>query len=216
MDYKKIVLRKGTDGILAAVLMLFILSGSVVATLAFRPLYYFDIGYLHIEEQSGYPREEICANYDALIDYNLSPAVKELRFPTLPMSDEGRIHFREVKNIFQTFERLLAATAVLAAAGIWYKHRRREYGYLTLAGALLPALLAAVGAALAVNWDAAFVMFHRIAFRNDYWLFDEATDPVITILPDTFFLHCAVMILALTGLGAALCLICGRIFRRKI
>lgn len=39
----------------------------------------------------------------------------------------------------------------------------------------------------AVNWEAVFIMFHKIMFRNDYWLFDEALDPVITILPDTFF-----------------------------
>ncbi|MHB8131340.1 MAG: lipoprotein intramolecular transacylase Lit, partial [Mobilitalea sp.] len=31
--------------------------------------------------------------------------------------------------------------------------------------------------------------------KNDYWLFDPSTDPVITILPDTFFLHCALLII---------------------
>ena len=38
-----------------------------------------------------------------------------------------------------------------------------------------------------------------------------ATDPVINILPDAYFLHCAVMILVLVILGS---FICGLIYRR--
>mgnify|MGYP003420509014 CR=1 FL=1 len=69
---------------------------------------------------------------------------------------------------------------------------------------LIPAVL---GLLMALNWDKAFVVFHKIAFDNDYWIFDAATDPVITILPDTFFLHCAAMILGLVVAGSVLCLI---------
>ncbi len=43
-------------------------------------------------------------------------------------------------------------------------------------------------------------------FHNDYWLFDEATDPVILMLPDVFFMHCAVGIVGLVIAGAVGCL----------
>ena len=59
------------------------------------------------------------------------------------------------------------------------------------------ALPAVFGLAIAVNWEGFFVAFHRLMFDNDYWIFDAATDPVITILPDAFFMHCALMILAI-------------------
>ena len=40
-------------------------------------------------------------------------------------------------------------------------------------------------------------MMHKIFFRNDYWLFNPATDPIIKILPDTFFMHCGMMIVGI-------------------
>lgn len=199
-------MRKISDAILAVTAVLFILSASVALTLAFRPLYYFDIGYLRIAETSGYPVEEIRANYDALIDYNLSPAKEELVFPTFPMSGQARIHFAEVKAIFQFFLKLLAATAVLLAAGIFWKRARREYGYLAAAGLIAPALVLCAGGLIAAGWERAFICFHELVFQNEYWLFDPETDPVIMILPDTFFLHCAGMILALIMAGSAACL----------
>ena len=90
--------------ILALVLTLAIISVSVVLTLAFRPLYYLDISLLNIPEDSGYSREEIRENYDVLIDYNLSFGGGELEFPSLAMSEPGRIHFEEVRDIFNIFK----------------------------------------------------------------------------------------------------------------
>ncbi len=151
-------------------------------------------------------------NYDALIDYTLSFGDEELEFPSLPMSESGRIHFEEVKDIFHLFQYTAIAGVLLSAVGIWLMSRRREYLYLKLSSVLSVALPAVIGLFVAVNWDYAFVTFHHIAFDNDYWIFDPATDPVINILPDTFFLHCALLILGCVVLGSV---VCGLIYRRK-
>ena len=44
---------------------------------------------------------------------------------------------------------------------------------------------------------------HRIFFRNDYWIFDAETDPVIRMLPEEFFLHCGLLIILLVLLQIA-------------
>ncbi len=197
--------------LLALVLTLTVISVSVVAVLAFRPLYYLDIKALDIPAQSGYTEEEIRENYDVLIDYNLSLGKERLKFPSLAMSDPGRIHFEEVKVIFNLFEYLALGGVVLSAAGIIFCARRKEFLYLKLASILTVALPAVLGLFVALNWDRAFVTFHHLAFDNDYWLFDPLTDPVITILPDTFFLHCALMILGCVVLGSV---VCGVVYRK--
>lgn len=46
-----------------------------------------------------------------------------------------------------------------------------------------------------------FVLFHHIAFGNNDWLFDPRTDPIIYVLPETFFLSCAVLILAIVQMS---------------
>lgn len=191
--------------ILALVLTLTIISVSVVFTLAFRPLYYLDISALDISEQSGYSEEEIRENYDVLIDYNMSLGKDKLEFPTLAMSEPGRIHFEEVRDIFNIFKYMAMAGVVLSIGGIVFCIRRKEYRYLKLTSILAVALPAVLGLLVALNWDWAFVTFHHIAFDNDYWIFDSLTDPVITILPDTFFMHCALMILGCVVLGSVVC-----------
>lgn len=198
------MLKKITEVILVPVTMLLLISAAVYLTLAWKPLYYFDIQYLNIAEESGYPEEEIRENYDVLIGYNLSPWQEKLEFPTLPMSKEGEIHFREVKAIFQLFFRMLLCSApvVLIAVSVFFR-KKWELIFLKWAGLLTPVIILAVGMLIAADWDRAFVLFHELAFVNDYWLFDPATDPVITILPDIFFLHCAILILALIAAGSA-------------
>ena len=206
------MLKKITEIILVPVTILFLISAAVYLTLACRPLYYFDMQYLKIAEESGYSEKEIRENYDALIDYNLSPRQEKLEFPTLPMSREGEIHFGEVKVIFQLFLRILAVTAPLvAAAVIVFCVKKWKVMFLKWAGLLTPLLVAVLAILIAVDWDRAFVLFHELVFANDYWLFDPATDPVITILPDTYFLHCAVLILALILIGSAVCVILSRV-----
>lgn len=197
--------------LLSLILTLTLISLTVVLTLACKPLYYLDIHALHIPETTGYTISEIKANYDAVIDYSLSFGNAPLEFPTFPMSEGGRIHFEEVKNIFNLFKYMAIFGTLTGAAGILRQRRKQSYGYLKLTAILTVALPAVIGATVALNWDWTFAAFHELAFKNDYWLFDPATDPVINILPDAYFLHCAVMILLLVILGS---LICGLIYRR--
>lgn len=196
---------------LALLYMLFIISASVTFVLNFRPLYYFDMQHLHIPEVSGYSASEIRQNYDALIDYNSVFNSDDLVFPTLPMSENGHTHFVEVKRIFVFVQCLAAATFFLCAALTVPCIKKLDFRFLKYAGILTFAVPAVLGVLIAANWDAAFVAFHHLFFNNDYWIFSAATDPVITILPDTFFLHAAILILGCVVAGSLLCLIVYRV-----
>lgn len=201
--------------IFSILLMLLFISFSVVVTLNFRPLYYFDINYLDIQAYSGLDEAVIRENYDVLIDYNSMFYDEELEFPSLIMSESGRVHFQEVKSIFVGLQYLLIVDFLVCAALLIYHMRRKSFAFLRLTGILTIVIPAVLGALIALNWNWVFVTFHHIAFNNDYWIFDSATDPVINILPDTFFMHCALMILALVVLCAVLCLVSGIILDRK-
>lgn len=192
--------------VLALVLVLFIISFSVVFTLNFRPLYYFDINFLNISETSGYPVSEIRENYDVLINYNQIFGPDTLNFPTLSMSESGRIHFEEVKHIFIAVQLLCAVSLIVSIGGIAWQHHKKDRRYLKYAAILAIAIPVVLAILIGLNWDQFFVTFHHIFFNNDYWIFSPKTDPVITILPDTFFLHCALMVLGIVVLGSIVCL----------
>lgn len=203
-----------TDVLLSITLMLFFFSSSVVLTLNFRPLYYHDIEALDMEANSGIPSDEIHQNYDALIDYNSIFMRDPLEFPTLPMSESGRIHFGEVKHIFSAVQVLMMLSGFASVIGGIIRLRQKKLSFLRLTAILNICVPAVLGGLIALNWQAFFVKFHELFFNNDYWIFDAVTDPVITILPDAFFMHCALLILALVILSSIACATVYLLFKR--
>ena len=55
-----------------------------------------------------------------------------------------------------------------------------------------------VGGLAALDFDRAFVVFHSVFFPGKTnWVFDWHLDPIILLLPQDFFMNCAILILAL-------------------
>ncbi|HHT88663.1 MAG TPA: TIGR01906 family membrane protein [Clostridiales bacterium] len=193
---------KISDLFIGFVFTILFLSLGVVFTVNFRPLYYLDVKLLNIPEISGYPKEIIIENYNALIDYS-SPFYKgDLIFPSLEASSSGIQHFKEVKEIFIYFYLLSAVSLIAATAIIIYKSRKRDFNYLAVSSITAVILPVIAGLLVSIDFDTTFLIFHRLFFDNDYWLFDPITDPVINILPSAFFLHCAILIIAVILLGS--------------
>lgn len=192
-----------SDVLLGIIFMIAAISLSVTLTLNFKPLFYHDIKALDIPAQSGFSEEKIKTNYDILIDYNNFWGAKTLEFDDLAMSEEGRIHFEDVKRIFVKIEYAAIIFTLLFAVTAYGKIKRGQNRFLLFSGIFSVVVPMIVGACVALNWQKAFITFHELVFSNDYWIFYPDKDPVITMLPDAFFMHCAVMIILMTILFSA-------------
>lgn len=137
--------------LLGLCLCLFIISAAVSVTLQFKLLYYADIKLLDIPAQSGLDETTVRENYDALIAYNNLFGREPLEFPSLAMSEAGRIHFREVKVIFDLFGWMAIISFLLSAAGILYSRRQKGYLYLKTAALLSVILPVLLGVLVAIN-----------------------------------------------------------------
>lgn len=206
---------KPTDILIGIVFTLFFISLGLVFTINFRLLYYMDISILDIPKTSGLSAEVIIENYDALIDYCSPFFSGALKFPSLPASTEGLIHFEEVKNIFVSFYVIGIVSFVIGLVVILYKAKKKDKSYLRVSSITTLVLPIIVGGAIALNFDKAFVLFHKIFFRNDYWLFDPETDPIINILPAEYFMHCAIVIIVFVLLGSLALYLASNIGRKR-
>lgn len=210
MSYKK------NDIFLAIMLMIFIISFAVVFTVFFKPLYYFDINYLNIDQISGLDAETIKENYRILINYQSIFYQGTLNLPDFVMSDSGRIHFEEVKRIFEAIQVMMVISGLISIPMTIKKIKEKEYRFLRLTGLITIIVPTVLSFLAALDFERAFVLFHQIVFRNDYWIFDYRTDPVITILPETFFMHCFMLIVVIVCLLAIICLGYYRYQQKKI
>ena len=180
------------------ILTLFLISFSVVFTLYMEPLYWADIRLMGLEKASGRSAEVIRKNYHTMVSYmylwNRTPV---LSLPDFAMSQGGKIHFDAVQMICAVSGLLTILSAVVHRHSLRYRYLRAA-GTLTI---LIPALL---GGLAYMNWNKVFLTFHKILFRNNYWIFDPVSDPVILILPDTFFLQCVIVIAVVLVIGAVI------------
>jgi integral membrane protein (TIGR01906 family) len=166
-------------------------------TLLFKPLYYADINILNIEDSSNLSKAELKANYDYVITYLTQYEDEEFNLPTLPSSINGQTHFKEVKAIFDNLKIMLLFSILISIIGIIINKRKKKFKYLLTSSIILIIMPIILFIPFIINFDKSFTTFHHIFFNNDYWLFDVDLDPIITILPQDFFFHCAILILSL-------------------
>ncbi|EQF26472.1 hypothetical protein QEW_1204 [Clostridioides difficile CD160] len=184
-----------------------IIVGVINFTVGFKQLYYFDIDYLNISDLSGLSKDDIKLNYDYLIDYNLNKNVSEFKLPTLKSSPEGKIHFEEVRNIFQNINKLAKVLMIVSLVGIILNAKNKNIKILKTTSITLIIMPLLLAIPVLLNFEKSFIIFHKLLFRNDYWIFSPDLDPVINMLPEEFFFHAGVMILMLILLVSILLLI---------
>ncbi len=190
-------MRKIFKFIFSIAFSLMIIIGAINFTVGFKELYYFDIDYLNISENTGITEEEIKLNYDYLIDYNLDKKVEEFEMPTIPSSREGAIHFEEVRAIFQGLKNIFYICVIISIVGLFYYIKNNDFEIFKKISKTLIIMPIIMALPLVINFEKSFIIFHEIMFSNDYWIFDPDLDPVINILPEEFFFHSGIMILGI-------------------
>ncbi|HBF2176299.1 TIGR01906 family membrane protein [Clostridioides difficile] len=190
-------MKKFLNVLFSVCISIVIIVGVINFTVGFKQLYYFDIDYLNISELSGLSKDDIKLNYDYLIDYNLNKNVSEFKLPTLKSSPQGKIHFEEVRNIFQNINKLAKLLLVVSLVGIILSVKNKNIKILKTASITLIIMPLLLTVPILLNFEKSFIIFHKLLFRNDYWIFNPDLDPVINMLPEEFFFHSGMMILIL-------------------
>ncbi|VHR10507.1 membrane protein [Clostridioides difficile] len=206
-------MKKFLNVLFSVCISIVIIVGVINFTVGFKQLYYFDIDYLNISELSGLSEDDIKLNYDYLIDYNLNKNVSEFKLPTLKSSPQGKIHFEEVRNIFQNINKLAKLLLVVSLVGIILSVKNKNIKILKTTSITLIIMPLLLTVPILLNFEKSFIIFHKLLFRNDYWIFNPNLDPVINILPEEFFFHSGMMILILILLASILLFVMYRLYK---
>lgn len=100
--------------------------------------------------------------------------------------------------------------AVLKASLIRVLPRMIQYGAGLFFGTLL-----LIGILISRDFTRAFTIFHELLFTNDLWILNPATDRLINIVPEPFFIDTALYIGITFGLSVLLVLFICTCLRRK-
>lgn len=182
--------KDGFDGFLAVDLMVFFILSGIMLTILISPLIHrLDVNHYRLDIYSGLSKEEIARNFSSLANYLWIFNREPLALESFVMSTNGAVHFAEVKNIVDALQILWLITGIGGGTGAYFEIKQQDFTFLKKTAMLMILVPLAIGITASLNFSAAFVTFHRLFFRNDYWIFDVRTDPVISILPEQFFMH---------------------------
>lgn len=184
-----------------------IISISTIVTLNFRFVYKFIIEKYNLVSVTGLSSDILMVNYNKLINYLQNPFNDKLKLENFPMSSYGEIHFYEVKRIFLF---LMSIGVIFISFNIIYigicrlkNIKRYEISMiknLNLGANILIVFFVILIFAYITDFSKMFILFHKIFFRNNYWIFDADTDPIINALPEDLFMIYGAIILGIIAI----------------
>ena len=174
--------------------LLFIFTLSIFITVNSVWLYDFSIHWLNLSTKTNLSSFDLMRTYKSLVSYLQIPWQRHLNLIYFRSSLKGLIHFKDVKRL------ILVNNLILFLSGVWsfwylrtLKVKRQLWALITplkMVATFLLILLVTV----AINFQAAFVVFHRLLFRNYDWIFNARSDPVILAFPNSYFLECFILV----------------------
>lgn len=203
-------------------LVLFMLTFCIALPIYCRFFYYIQIKTLGLEESTGWSYEVIKEAYDEVLNFCTLPG-GQFGAGQLKFSEEGAAHFADCKFLFGlNLAVLLTSGAVLILIIVLKILKKveilsfkghRAYFYSAIVAVTLPVIL---GLLISIDFDAAFKIFHSIFFPGkDNWMFNPYTDEIIRVMPEQFFMNCAILIGGALVIFAAALIAADLIIKRK-
>lgn len=187
------------DNLLCTIFAIFfcvsLLIFSTKITIMFKPIYYVDIKALNLSSKTFLSENEIKSVYDYLINFLTSSDISTFSIPYLHSSNNGIVHFYEVKSLLKGLDYLFYLSVTLCYIAVIFNLIKIHSLFFKEMFLIFGTIISYLIISFSINFDSAFTVFHEMVFKNDYWLLDPKTDPVINILPEMFFLHCAIFML---------------------
>ena len=164
-------------------------------------LYRADVRLLNIPKNSGLTEEDILRNYHAAVQYLLPWQEDDFTLRGLPWSADGTEFFRQLRIC------VLTVWTLGLSAGIWLillrRRRRNDRRIWNISGTATLFFAAAAALPMALDFTGTQQVFCRLLFR-DSWLLYEDIDPIVTIFPQSYFVHAGFFILFVCVAGSLL------------
>ncbi|WP_028125041.1 TIGR01906 family membrane protein [Eremococcus coleocola] len=150
-----------------------------------------------LDQIVGLSQADLQTNYLSMWKYLLNPIQTEFTFPNFSASSQGMQHFAEVKGLmWGNFSMSIASLFILPKLVQVIRKRRQKTWFKSQIKLAIVTPLFLLFIAL-IGFEPLFIAFHKLFFANDYWQFDPLKDPIINVLPESFFLLCFLGIILL-------------------
>ena len=160
----------------------------------------FFIRFTNLDSITDLSIKNIETDYKQVVNYLRFPWINDLKLNYFSMSTGGMFHFQEVKNIFSL---IFISFFIIILIGILLYYLYDKTFITNLVSSFnfyfyfnFSFIIIFLGM-MFFNFSSLFTLFHHIFFNNNYWLFNPIKDSIILVLPENFFMLCAILIICI-------------------
>lgn len=178
-------LSDNANWVIAVVIVLAIIIGSL--GIGFFVVLNGSSIFLHVPANwHGYHGERVMSDYHGIIRY-LQWWPGQLHFHELPISKSALKHFADVKLLVEQIQLLTPFSLLIWWLGLRYEKKNYQLWRLAILFPCMLLLFSVIIGMLCLSFNDSFIIMHQLLFRNNYWVFSSRTDPIILLLPVSFF-----------------------------
>lgn len=199
-DIGKVILKF----LIAIVTSIAIVSIATIIALNSRFVYKIMINKYNLVKETGVSAGNLIKDYNGLVNYLQNPFIESLKFDNFIMSSSGEIHFIEVKDIFINLIYISIIFILCIIIYLFFAKLLKNKNAISelvnnfnLSANILITSLVTLIILFIIDFSKVFIVFHKIFFKNNYWMFDPNTDPIINALPEELFMIYALIIISI-------------------
>lgn len=172
---------------LSLVIILWFVTCSIFLFMNMPFIYTSVVHVLNVQHDIKMSSRQISDNYLLIIRYLQSFFISDMQ-TTLPINNVVRIHFRDVRGLI-LLNNLFMVVMTPIVIKILIILRKNHFLWI-----LKSALRQIYGCSVflfvfaLIDFNDAFIFFHKIIFRNNDWIFNAKKEPIIILFPDQYFM----------------------------
>ena len=107
---------------------------------------------------------------------------------TLPINNVVRIHFGDVRRLILLNNLFMVVMTPIVIKILIRLRKNRLLWLLKSAFRQIYGCFVFLFVFALIDFNDAFIFFHKILFRNNDWIFNEKKEPIIILFPDQYFM----------------------------
>lgn len=172
---------------LSLVIMLWFVTCSIFLFINMPFIYTSVVQILNVQHDIKMSLGEISDNYLLIIRYLQSFFIRDMQ-TTLPINNVVKVHFGDVKRLILLNNVFMVVMTPLLIK-LLIKLRKTHLlwifksSFKQIYGCFVFIFVFAI-----IDFNDAFIYFHKILFRNNDWIFNAKKEPIIILFPDQYFM----------------------------
>ena len=152
------------------------------------PFIYTSVAHvLNVQHDIKMSSGQISDNYLLIIRYLQSFFISDMQ-TTLPINNVVRIHFGDVKRLILLNDLFMVVMTPIIIKILIRLRENRLLWLLKSAFRQMYGCFVFLFVFALIDFNDAFIFFHKILFRNNDWIFNAKKEPIIILFPDQYFM----------------------------